>query len=200
MYNLKDLLNPVSEADEEIVSSLLMFKNQPLPSPKLAKGPLPSPVSASTTATNNGMSFIDHILKQPSPAFGINPSNGTPQSRRSSRSQVIPAGVMPLQHQLLPAPTTKSPQYQPQQFPQQLPQYQPQQQPTVPPKTAGPREPKRFSSDEDLQDLNRRPRRRFEEIQRYYRCNHGNCAKAYGTLNHLNNHVVLQVRRHIHSR
>jgi len=38
----------------------------------------------------------------------------------------------------------------------------------------------------------KRPRRRFEEIERMYRCGYGDCEKAYGTLNHLNAHVSMQ--------
>lgn len=38
----------------------------------------------------------------------------------------------------------------------------------------------------------KRPRRRYEEIERIYQCNWENCTKAYGTLNHLNAHVTMQ--------
>ncbi|KAG0301799.1 hypothetical protein BGZ98_008048 [Dissophora globulifera] len=38
----------------------------------------------------------------------------------------------------------------------------------------------------------KRPRRRFEEIERLYVCSWGDCEKAYGTLNHLNAHVNMQ--------
>lgn len=38
----------------------------------------------------------------------------------------------------------------------------------------------------------KRPRRRYEEIERLYKCNFENCTKAYGTLNHLNAHVTMQ--------
>ena len=38
----------------------------------------------------------------------------------------------------------------------------------------------------------KRPRRRFEEIERMYRCGWNGCEKAYGTLNHLNAHVTMQ--------
>ncbi|KAG0221954.1 hypothetical protein BGX31_009435 [Mortierella sp. GBA43] len=38
----------------------------------------------------------------------------------------------------------------------------------------------------------KRPRRRFDEIDRNYSCNWGDCEKAYGTLNHLNAHVSMQ--------
>ncbi|KAF8340344.1 uncharacterized protein EI90DRAFT_2051398 [Cantharellus anzutake] len=40
----------------------------------------------------------------------------------------------------------------------------------------------------------KRPRRKFEEIDRVYPCNWAGCAKAYGTLNHLNQHI--QVHGH----
>lgn len=39
---------------------------------------------------------------------------------------------------------------------------------------------------------NKRPRRRYEEIERIYDCNFPGCTKAYGTLNHLNAHVAMQ--------
>ncbi|EGG08130.1 uncharacterized protein MELLADRAFT_71465 [Melampsora larici-populina 98AG31] len=38
----------------------------------------------------------------------------------------------------------------------------------------------------------KRPRRRFEEIERLYGCLYPGCTKAYGTLNHLNAHVLMQ--------
>lgn len=38
----------------------------------------------------------------------------------------------------------------------------------------------------------KRPRRRFEEIERIYDCSYPGCTKAYGTLNHLNAHVSMQ--------
>ncbi|KAI7899686.1 uncharacterized protein BX663DRAFT_440625 [Cokeromyces recurvatus] len=38
----------------------------------------------------------------------------------------------------------------------------------------------------------KRPRRRYDEIERLYHCNWPGCSKAYGTLNHLNAHVSMQ--------
>ncbi|KAI8984657.1 hypothetical protein BDF20DRAFT_861092 [Mycotypha africana] len=38
----------------------------------------------------------------------------------------------------------------------------------------------------------KRPRRRYDEIERLYHCNFPGCTKAYGTLNHLNAHVSMQ--------
>jgi len=38
----------------------------------------------------------------------------------------------------------------------------------------------------------KRPRRKFEEVERNYVCNFEQCGKAYGTLNHLNAHVLSQ--------
>ena len=38
----------------------------------------------------------------------------------------------------------------------------------------------------------KRPRRRFDEIERLYQCGWNGCEKAYGTLNHLNAHVAMQ--------
>lgn len=38
----------------------------------------------------------------------------------------------------------------------------------------------------------KRPRRRYDEIERLYHCNWPDCTKSYGTLNHLNAHVSMQ--------
>ncbi|ORE23243.1 hypothetical protein BCV71DRAFT_147122, partial [Rhizopus microsporus] len=38
----------------------------------------------------------------------------------------------------------------------------------------------------------KRPRRKYHEVERLYKCNYQNCTKAYGTLNHLNAHVSMQ--------
>lgn len=38
----------------------------------------------------------------------------------------------------------------------------------------------------------KRPRRKYNEIERLYVCNWRGCSKAYGTLNHLNAHVAAQ--------
>ena len=38
----------------------------------------------------------------------------------------------------------------------------------------------------------KRPRRRYDEIERLYHCNWPGCTKSYGTLNHLNAHVSMQ--------
>lgn len=38
----------------------------------------------------------------------------------------------------------------------------------------------------------KRPRRKFQEIERLYACDFPNCQKAYGTLNHLNAHITMQ--------
>merc|ERR1711981_1521941 len=38
----------------------------------------------------------------------------------------------------------------------------------------------------------KRPRRRYEEIERMCKCGWNGCEKAYGTLNHLNAHVTMQ--------
>uniref|UniRef100_A0A1D1YJM5 C2H2-type domain-containing protein n=1 Tax=Anthurium amnicola TaxID=1678845 RepID=A0A1D1YJM5_9ARAE len=38
----------------------------------------------------------------------------------------------------------------------------------------------------------KRPRRRYDEIERHYSCNWPGCSKSYGTLNHLNAHVQMQ--------
>ena len=41
-------------------------------------------------------------------------------------------------------------------------------------------------------NVKKRPRRRYDEIERLYQCSWGDCTKAYGTLNHLNAHVTMQ--------
>ncbi|KAL1916602.1 uncharacterized protein VTP21DRAFT_5793 [Calcarisporiella thermophila] len=41
-------------------------------------------------------------------------------------------------------------------------------------------------------NIRKRPRRKFEEIERNYACNWPGCTKAYGTLNHLNAHIHMQ--------
>lgn len=38
----------------------------------------------------------------------------------------------------------------------------------------------------------KRPRRRYNEIERMYKCGWNGCEKSYGTLNHLNAHVTMQ--------
>ncbi|KAI8337544.1 hypothetical protein BC941DRAFT_425563 [Chlamydoabsidia padenii] len=38
----------------------------------------------------------------------------------------------------------------------------------------------------------KRPRRRYDEIERLYHCTFPGCKKSYGTLNHLNSHVLMQ--------
>ena len=40
--------------------------------------------------------------------------------------------------------------------------------------------------------VKKRPRRRFDQIERLYSCRWDGCDKAYGTLNHLNAHVSMQ--------
>ena len=40
--------------------------------------------------------------------------------------------------------------------------------------------------------IRKRPRRRYDEIERLYKCSWPDCTKTYGTLNHLNAHVVMQ--------
>ncbi|KAJ7623230.1 hypothetical protein FB45DRAFT_753072 [Roridomyces roridus] len=40
--------------------------------------------------------------------------------------------------------------------------------------------------------VRKRPRRRYDEIERLYHCSWPECTKSYGTLNHLNAHVQMQ--------
>lgn len=40
--------------------------------------------------------------------------------------------------------------------------------------------------------VKKRPRRRYDEIERLYQCSWSDCTKAYGTLNHLNAHITMQ--------
>jgi hypothetical protein len=39
--------------------------------------------------------------------------------------------------------------------------------------------------------VRKRPRRRYDEIERLYHCSWSGCTKAYGTLNHLNAHIAM---------
>jgi len=62
--------------------------------------------------------------------------------------------------------------------------------------TAGPtgERPQKVYSFVALPGINtkKRPRRRYDEIERHYACNYPGCTKSYGTLNHLNAHVQMQ--------
>ncbi|QPG73577.1 hypothetical protein FOA43_000889 [Brettanomyces nanus] len=49
----------------------------------------------------------------------------------------------------------------------------------------------RMLAEESLRPQKRK-RKKFHEVERLYKCNYPNCTKAYGTLNHLNCHIVLQ--------
>ncbi|KAH9165396.1 hypothetical protein EDB89DRAFT_1858423 [Lactarius sanguifluus] len=40
--------------------------------------------------------------------------------------------------------------------------------------------------------IKKRPRRRYDEIKRLYNCSWAGCTKSYGTLNHLNAHIVME--------
>jgi hypothetical protein len=40
--------------------------------------------------------------------------------------------------------------------------------------------------------VKKRPRRKYDEIERLYSCSHPGCIKSYGTLNHLNAHITMQ--------
>lgn len=40
--------------------------------------------------------------------------------------------------------------------------------------------------------VKKRPRQRYDEIERLYQCSFPDCNKSYGTLNHLNAHVTMQ--------
>jgi hypothetical protein len=40
--------------------------------------------------------------------------------------------------------------------------------------------------------VRKRPRRRYDEIERLYHCSWTGCTKSYGTLNHLNAHIVME--------
>lgn len=55
-------------------------------------------------------------------------------------------------------------------------------------------EPNRVYSFMPLESVfqQKRPRRKFNEIERLYQCNFYNCTKSYGTLNHLNAHISMQ--------
>ncbi|PSN66799.1 hypothetical protein BS50DRAFT_493095 [Corynespora cassiicola Philippines] len=59
------------------------------------------------------------------------------------------------------------------------------------PSTSGPPAPAMVSPVQ-RPPTHKRPRRRYEEIERMYKCGWNGCEKAYGTLNHLNAHVTMQ--------
>ncbi|KAH9070980.1 hypothetical protein EDB83DRAFT_2182668, partial [Lactarius deliciosus] len=40
--------------------------------------------------------------------------------------------------------------------------------------------------------VKKRPRGRYDEIERIYNCSWTGCTKSYGTLNHLNAHIVME--------
>ncbi|KAH8984038.1 hypothetical protein EDB92DRAFT_1803408 [Lactarius akahatsu] len=40
--------------------------------------------------------------------------------------------------------------------------------------------------------VKKRPRRRYDKIERIYNCPWTGCTKSYGTLNHLNAHIVME--------
>ncbi|KAK5070042.1 C2H2 finger domain transcription factor con7 [Lithohypha guttulata] len=63
-----------------------------------------------------------------------------------------------------------------------------------PPPTSGPQRPGQVYSFVPIPGAqqHKRPRRRYEEIERMYKCGWNGCEKAYGTLNHLNAHVTMQ--------
>jgi hypothetical protein len=44
----------------------------------------------------------------------------------------------------------------------------------------------------DVVTQKKRPRKKYNEVERLYQCTYQNCTKAYGTLNHLNAHVSMQ--------
>ncbi|KAH7088348.1 C2H2 transcription factor-like protein [Paraphoma chrysanthemicola] len=60
------------------------------------------------------------------------------------------------------------------------------------PATSGPPAPAMVSPVQRPPTQHKRPRRRYEEIERMYKCGWNGCEKAYGTLNHLNAHVTMQ--------
>ncbi|KAL2172197.1 hypothetical protein VTG60DRAFT_7041 [Thermothelomyces hinnuleus] len=64
----------------------------------------------------------------------------------------------------------------------------------APPTTAAPGRPHQVYSFVPIPGAqqHKRPRRRYEEIERMYKCGYNGCEKAYGTLNHLNAHVTMQ--------
>ncbi|KAI0014050.1 hypothetical protein F4779DRAFT_203802 [Xylariaceae sp. FL0662B] len=82
-----------------------------------------------------------------------------------------PAGQMPHPHQVFPHTATTA-------APGRPPQYGAQQVYSFVPIPGA--------------QQHKRPRRRYEEIERMYKCGWNGCEKAYGTLNHLNAHVTMQ--------
>lgn len=129
-----------------------------------------------------------------------------------------PAMVVPVQPQRLPRPEQHpiyAPQMQPfryqqqQQYPPGQPYYVyptyylPQQMtqlvvPPTPQQTIQRQEPQEPQEPTVVNDMRittkptKRKRKKYHEVERLYKCNYGDCTKAYGTLNHLNCHIALQ--------
>ncbi|BGP41420.1 hypothetical protein JCM10449v2_005400 [Rhodotorula kratochvilovae] len=51
---------------------------------------------------------------------------------------------------------------------------------------------KQYNFVQQVGQSTKRPRRRYDEIERMYNCDYPGCTKAYGTLNHLNSHKMMQ--------
>ncbi|GAA5822006.1 hypothetical protein JCM3770_001630 [Rhodotorula araucariae] len=51
---------------------------------------------------------------------------------------------------------------------------------------------KQYNFVQQVGQTTKRPRRRYDEIERMYNCDYPGCTKAYGTLNHLNSHKTMQ--------
>ncbi|KAI1502330.1 hypothetical protein F5X99DRAFT_408284 [Biscogniauxia marginata] len=133
---------------------------------------------------------IDPSIAQPSPTYPhgqYSPyppppqdmSHSYPQSAGSLYAQPRPdwanyghpAGQIPHPHQVFPHTPTSAPPGRPTQY--------------------GAQQVYSFVPIPGAQQ-HKRPRRRYEEIERMYKCGWNGCEKAYGTLNHLNAHVTMQ--------
>lgn len=148
---------------------------------------------------------IDPSIATSSPAYSGLYSSYQPQPQQemqypypSSKQQYTPYGSMPGMHGM---PQGLPPGYAQQRPGEQFPQHtqiahRPNQVSAVRPRSAitrwlTPGQVYSFVPIPGAQQ-HKRPRRRFEEIERMYKCGWQGCEKAYGTLNHLNAHVTMQ--------
>ncbi|OBA17415.1 uncharacterized protein OGAPODRAFT_6914 [Ogataea polymorpha] len=173
------LLLPPMQQREEIPS----LRNLNLPTPVVSNYHLPPmPLSDhNNTSPYRRLSFQNTLHYYP-PPMDKYPSFPPPLKMQS------PQTLSPLAHlpQTPSADSVRGPAHLPSPYPAQpmsanrsLSYHTPLSQP---PKDRG----------SPPSEANKRKRRKAHEVVRLYKCNHESCQKAYGTLNHLNSHIVLQ--------
>ncbi|KAI1369159.1 hypothetical protein F5Y08DRAFT_334996 [Xylaria arbuscula] len=134
---------------------------------------------------------IDPSIAAPSPTYPhgqYSPYAPPPQDMAHSYPQGAPAGMYGQ-----PRPDWANYAHQTGQMPHHPVSY------SHPPTSAPPGRPTQYGVPQVYSFVpipgaqqHKRPRRRYEEIERMYKCGWNGCEKAYGTLNHLNAHVTMQ--------